>query len=50
MRLVMAMTMLLALSSCGTIGGIGRGVGYGFGEVMSGIGDDFTSMGDLFQR
>ena len=50
MKLVMALALVLTVSSCGTIGGVGRGVGYGFGEVMTGIGDDFTSMGDLFQR
>lgn len=50
MRLVMAAALLLVVSSCGTIGGVGRGIGYGFGEVMSGVGDDFTSMGDLFNR
>ncbi|MHA7888850.1 MULTISPECIES: hypothetical protein [Roseicyclus] len=50
MRLVAAITMLLALSSCGTIGGVGKGIGYGMGEVMNGVGSDFMAMGDLFNR
>jgi predicted small secreted protein len=50
MRLVAAITMLLALSSCGTISGVGKGIGYGMGEVMSGVSSDFMAMGDLFNR
>lgn len=50
MRLLVGITMLLALSSCGTIGGVGKGIGYGMGEVMNGVGSDFMAMGDLFNR
>jgi predicted small secreted protein len=50
MRLLAILTMLLALSSCGTISGVGKGIGYGVGEVMNGVSSDFMAMGDLFNR
>ena len=50
MKLVVMMSMALVLSSCGTIGGVGKGIGYGMGEVMNGVGSDFMAMGDLFNR
>ena len=44
--LLMALSMMVALTGCGTMSGIGHGAG----EVLSGIGDDFTALGDLFDR
>ena len=50
MRLAIVIAAITALSSCGTIGGVGKGIGYGMGEVMNGVGSDFMAMGDLFNR
>ena len=42
--LLMALSMVVALIGCGTMSGIGHGAG----EVLNGIGEDFTALGDLF--
>ena len=44
--LLMALSMVLALTGCGTMSGIG----YGAGEVLNGMGEDFRALGDLLDR
>lgn len=40
---VVACTLLaITLAACGTIGGVSRG----FGEAASGVGEDFSSVGE----
>lgn len=46
LKRTLACLALFALTGCGTMSGIGHGIG----EVLTGAGDDFTSLGDVFDR
>ncbi|MBF9048307.1 hypothetical protein LSUCC0031_14400 [Rhodobacterales bacterium LSUCC0031] len=45
-RMVLLLIVVATLTGCGTA----RGVGHGVGEIFDGMGDDFRSLGDLFER
>ena len=40
------LAMVVTLSGCGTLSGLGHGAG----QVFQGIGSDLSSLGDMFQR
>lgn len=46
MKRIMILLMAVSLAGCGTA----RGAGHGIGEVLTGMGEDFRALGDLFER
>lgn len=46
LQTLVALAVTLALTSCGTLGGLGNGIS----EVLHGAGDDFDALGDVFSQ